>query len=89
MTREQPPGAREWIKCSKRMPSIGQSVLICGPSSGFLESEPEGRLIVCYAIWTDMFNRSEPYWCNGARTKSATHWMPLPAPPTRTEGKGE
>jgi len=60
----------EWIKCSERMPDVGEVVLTadnCSVNVG--ESESSGAN---FRYFTSVIT---------GRELSATHWMPLPAPP--------
>jgi hypothetical protein len=64
-----------WIKCSERMPDIGQEVLIRIPVCEYFNIESatyksEGKFIGC---WFSSRGAGCAY--------KVTHWMPLPTPP--------
>lgn len=63
-----------WIPVTDRRPPNGTPVLIC-------RRRPGGELVVeqgCRDVngWWKVY---------GTRTKSVTHWMPLPTPPATEE----
>ena len=67
----------EWIKCSEKLPEIGETVLCLDEFGGFIslgriseqDEEVEFQLMFMDGVEAD----SEP-----------THWMTLPAPPKDT-----
>lgn len=61
-----------WISVETRLPETFQSVIVCRESKQAIKttSVEEGMRIA--DGWWKVF---------GARTKSVTHWMPLPDPP--------
>ena len=59
----------EWISVKDRLPEPFDQVIICRPSKGAPRVEA-GSLDV--NGWWRVY---------GTRTKSVTHWMPLPDPP--------
>ncbi|MEH3916476.1 DUF551 domain-containing protein [Enterobacter asburiae] len=60
----------DWIKCSDRMPDVGEVVLTSdGESINVGESERSG---VNLRFFTSIIT---------GRELPATHWMPLPSPP--------
>ncbi|WP_411814041.1 DUF551 domain-containing protein [Cronobacter sakazakii] len=66
----------EWIKCSDRMPEIGQRVLVA----------TEGRSVNCasYRQWESAKTekgRAPRFEDYRGTVYGVTHWMPLPAPP--------
>lgn len=66
----------EWVKCSERMPKMGEKVLIRIPVSEHFNIE-NGRYKgdgVFIGAWFDSRG-------NGCAYK-VTHWMPLPEPPS-------
>lgn len=83
-----PAEAGGWIKCSERMPPIGERVLVDG------YSRQHGHPTACYI--EAPINRWEQgpgldcYWSTHAGPMSLDcvhHWMPLPAPAQAGEGE--
>ena len=62
--------ATSWVKCSERMPELGVPVLVIGGSTAWVDKAYDSDDGVSF--YEDNYGR-------------ATHWMPLPAPPTEVE----
>ena len=63
--------ATDWVKCSERMPEPHEAVLV---------HYEDGSMSDDYSIE----RKGQRIW-NCISTEDATHWMPLPAPPTEVE----
>ena len=60
----------DWVKCSERMPEFGQSVTVYDGDRMWTDTTYDFGDGLCF------------YYDDDGR---ATHWMPLPAPPTEVE----
>ncbi|HGN8897454.1 TPA: DUF551 domain-containing protein [Enterobacter roggenkampii] len=66
----------QWIKCSERMPDVGEQVLIRISCSEYFNIENgrykgDGLWVGC---WFNVYGKKgSPY--------QVSHWMPLPSPP--------
>ena len=69
ITNELTP-ATDWVKCSERMPEFGQSVTVYDGDRMWTDTTYDFGDGLCF------------YYDDDGR---ATHWMPLPAPPTEVE----
>ena len=65
----------DWIKCSERLPNVGERVLMNVGKSVF-EGWHDGRIWVRYDDFDESPASFEELMC-----KRVTHWMPLPEPP--------
>ena len=59
--------ATDWVKCSERMPELGVPVLVLDGSQTWVDKAYDSDDGVSF--YEDNYGK-------------ATHWMPLPAPPT-------
>jgi len=64
----------EWIKCSERMPPVGENFLLFCEMTDGVKVIKVGRLSEMKRIY--WFGNDE--WL---QKKRITHWMPLPEPP--------
>ena len=62
--------ASDWVKCSECMPEFGQSVTVYDGDRMWTDTTYDFGDGLCF------------YYDDDGR---ATHWMPLPAPPTKVE----
>lgn len=62
--------ATDWVKCSEWMPEFGQSVTVYDGDRMWTDTSYDFGDGLCF------------YYDDDGR---ATHWMPLPAPPTEVE----
>lgn len=62
----------EWIDVNERLPELNQDVLVC----------KFGNSVMCYS---HRITENGVWYGYGQSfgTKSVTHWMPLPPPPTK------
>lgn len=63
-----------WIACGERMPPLGESVLLLRRNGTVISIGQRGA--------SGGFDLDGGGWW---RNDSASHWMPLPAPPRATE----
>lgn len=60
----------KWISVKDKLPPLGQPVIVCRPYSKDQLKVEQG------------FRDVNGWWkVYGTRTKTVTHWMPLPEPP--------
>lgn len=64
----------EWIKCSDRLPKVGQEVLILSSQDGIMSStlQPDGS-------WLKYI--PSIVYGTGSDARDVSHWMPLPQKP--------
>lgn len=67
----------EWIKVGKRLPDVGQIILVY-EVDGFLNNIGM-EIVTDYALACMSLDDYDPRW------DAVTHWMPLPEPPKDDE----
>ncbi|WP_314421891.1 DUF551 domain-containing protein [Pseudescherichia vulneris] len=76
-------GGDGWIACSDRMPDQVYVVAADFSDSYYSPCIPNTQI----AIYGDWFNDGNPTWDDGdgedLQLRKVTHWMPIPAPPSR------
>ncbi|EOX6043049.1 DUF551 domain-containing protein [Escherichia coli] len=86
--RNYPVTPDGWIRCSDRMPEMGERqcyVLAADFKNNYPPNIPNTQV----GVYGDWFNDGNPTWDDGdgedLYLKEVTHWMPLPEPPRLKE----
>lgn len=72
----------DWIKCSDRLPKVGERVLVCSVYGAVQHCAYYRDADDDNDFWQDTYDLAD-----GRALDEVTHWMPLPAAPTPQGGE--